>query len=96
MAASSTTRLISLGGRTYDAEDATTASRLTRSQVEEAARVGCYYCCRVFDAIYVDEFLSEPERAICPYCGVDALLIESSEWPMHPKLLAAIRRYHFW
>lgn len=100
MAASSSTRYLSLQQRLYDLEEANQRSRLGRQDVDRAAEskrlAGCFACQRMFAAAEVLEFLADPERALCPLCGVDAVLLDEPSFPVNGKMLAACRRHHFW
>ncbi len=100
MAASSSTRYFAFHGRIYDLEEATSRSRASRLTVDLAAEknviAGCYACGKMFLASSVVEFLSDPERPVCPECLVDAVLINDPSFPVNEKILAACRRFYFW
>lgn len=86
--------------RLYDLEEATERSRVCRRSIDDAEskglHAGCYACCTIFPSSEVLEFLEAPERAICPRCGVDAVLLDDPGYPVNSKMLAAARRHHFW
>lgn len=100
VAASSSTRYLSLQQRLYDLEEAHERSRLSRAAIERGATykriAGCFCCQKLFSASDVLEFLRDPERAICPLCHVDAVLLDDPSFPVNSRMLAACRRHHFY
>lgn len=36
---------------------------------------GCFHCLRVYDAAEVIDWIDDGETPLCPYCGVDAVMI---------------------
>ncbi len=48
----------------------------------QSDRAGCFHCCAIFDPAEIGEWIEEPsykdrpagETAICPRCGIDAVL----------------------
>ena len=56
---------------------------------------GCFYCSKIFDPKEIKEWV--PDRrgtAICPYCGIDSIIAESSGYPMTKEFLDEM--YHYW
>ncbi len=49
--------------------------------VAAAARCGCYFCTRVFESSMVREWVSDAQgrTAVCPHCGVDAVIAETEQ-----------------
>lgn len=39
---------------------------------------GCYFCIRHISSVDVDEYTDDGATALCPNCGVDALIIDVS------------------
>lgn len=61
-------------------------------------KCGCFYCCKIFAPSEISSWLSEPnggKTAICPYCGIDAVIGESSGYPITEEFLEKMRRYWF-
>lgn len=64
--------------------------------LKKAKRCGCFFCCRIYDPdLIVDWTDAAPETAICPYCDVDSVLPESTEYPLTVEFLEAMERYWF-
>jgi hypothetical protein len=49
-------------------------SRSNRSSLEKSTICGCFYCFKEFVFERVVEWIDDDETALCPYCGVDAVL----------------------
>jgi len=69
---------------------------------------GCYHCLKIFSPSEIfdwcdvlelcdsrDEGECEGETALCPYCGIDAVLGESSGYPVNAEFLRQMRYYAF-
>ena len=67
-------------------------SYANKTRLKSASRCGCFYCLKIFtpDQI-VDWCVDEPdETAICPYCGIDAVLGDNEGVPLTEDLLQAM------
>lgn len=42
--------------------------------IEQAQNVGCFHCCKIFDSKDIKDFTDNESTAICPLCGVDAII----------------------
>ena len=49
-----------------------------------ATRAGCYGCCTLFDVADIARWIDDDSTALCPHCGVDAVLASDDR---HPLLL---------
>ena len=61
-------------------DDARNQSRKNETIISKSKQCGCYYCKTVFDSITIEEWTDEDleERtALCPNCGVDAVIPDS-------------------
>ena len=56
-------------------------SRRNRSFLEEAGVCACFYCFNEYPFEQIVEWIDEDQTAICPYCGVDAVLGFDSQLP---------------
>ncbi len=45
-----------------------------RSEIEQSALCGCFYCLEIFSPADVEEWCDDGETVICPKCGIDAVL----------------------
>ena len=69
-----------------------------RSQLESSERCGCFYCLSIFKPKDVREWIKEPqdgETAICPKCGVDAVIDSISGFKITKQFLPAMSDYWF-
>ena len=62
-------------------------------------KCGCFYCLEVFDPSKITEWLNEENgfpggTALCPFCGVDSIIGESSGYPISKSFL--IKMYDYW
>ena len=59
-------------------------------------KCGCFYCQRVFDPSELEEWIEDESlTALCPYCGIDAVIGESAGYPLTKDFLQAMYRYWF-
>ncbi len=70
------------------------ASAKNKEQVKESTVCGCFRCLSVFPASEVERFLSDG-TAICPHCGVDAVLGEKSGFPITKEFLEHMKTVWF-
>ena len=62
---------------------------------------GCYRCLRIFPTHDINEYClegflgNEELTAICPYCKVDSLIGEGSEYPINVEFLRLMYGYAF-
>lgn len=55
----------------------------------------CFHCANLFRASDVKEYTDSGETALCPKCGVDAVLFESSGHPMNLDFAEGAMKYWF-
>lgn len=71
------------------------------AQLKQDRVCGCFYCRRIFDPAEIEEWLiadNDCDRegtALCPHCGIDAVIGESSGYPITTEFLEAMHRYWF-
>ena len=58
---------------------------------------GCFYCLEIFDPKEIEIWLHDKngETAVCPYCGIDAVIGESSGFPITKDFLRKMSHYYF-
>ena len=62
---------------------------------------GCFYCLRIYDPQEIEEWIIEDNpidhggTAICPYCGIDSVIGESSGYPITHDFLRGMKRIWF-
>ena len=55
-------------------EEVTKYSKNNIEKLEEVHNCGCYFCLRIFDPEEIMEFTDQGTTALCPFCGVDAIV----------------------
>lgn len=68
-----------------------------------SARAGCFHCCTTFAPKDITVWIAAPlsatgpgpeqATALCPHCGIDAVLPSVSYYPLTDDLLAAMHHY---
>lgn len=63
-----------------------------------SSKCGCYYCGRIFAPSEVTEWINDRHgrTALCPYCGVDAVLHEPDDGAYTVDDTLLIRMNHLW
>lgn len=63
---------------------------------------GCFYCLKVFSPKKITEYIQSDDvsidkdgTALCPYCGVDSILPQSSGFPLTEEFLKRMHRKWF-
>lgn len=45
-----------------------------REAIEKSILCGCFFCIRTFLPIEITDWVDDDDTALCPYCGIDAVL----------------------
>lgn len=53
-----------------------------RKKLEMDTTCGCFYCVKIFHPDQIADWCDDEDTAICPYCGIDAVIGESSGFPI--------------
>ena len=59
---------------------------------------GCFYCGKIFSYAEINDWTPEPDgskTALCPYCGIDSVIGESSGYPITEEFLEEMKKYWF-
>lgn len=57
---------------------------------------GCFYCIKIFDPQKITAWVPDISgTAICPYCGIDSVIGESSGYPITEEFLEAMNKRWF-
>lgn len=65
-----------------------------RDALEASTLCGCFYCLALFPPTEIQEWWDDETTAVCPHCGVDAV-IGDSVVTLTPEFLAAMQQYWF-
>lgn len=59
-------------------------------------KCGCFFCLEIFDPKEIKDWVKDTmETAICPYCGIDSVIGESSGYPITKDFLKKMKTYCF-
>lgn len=67
-----------------------------KNDLIKATSCGCYYCLVIFDPKQIIDYTDkENDTAICPFCGIDAILAESPDISLTKDFLIKLKNYWF-
>ena len=71
-----------------------------RSEILDSDLCGCFHCLKTFEPTSIVEWVDVDEAgqgqtALCPFCGVDAVIRRSVKYDISRELLSEMRRYWF-
>jgi uncharacterized paraquat-inducible protein A len=67
-----------------------------RQEIEESGMCGCFSCEAAFPPAEIREWTDNGQTALCPRCGIDALIGDRSGFPAtNPAFLEAMNRHWF-
>lgn len=72
-----------------------------KKQLEKDSLCGCFYCLSTFHPKEIKEWLIDDNpcdkdgTALCPYCGIDSVIGESSGFPITAEFLKKMQDYWF-
>ena len=65
-----------------------------REKIIKDSICGCFYCLSIFAPVQIKEWVEDISgTAICPYCGVDSVIGDSSGYTVTHELLETMREY---
>ena len=79
----------------YNIWDAHKYSIRNAEALKSCKTAACYYCRRFFYVSDIKEWTDNGETALCPYCGIDAVLPETSPYPMTNEVLNELHENWF-
>lgn len=71
------------------------------AQLKKDKKCGCFYCLEIFSPDEITDWLIGPIRidengtAICPHCGIDSVIGESSGYPITKEFLTKMKKHWF-
>lgn len=66
-----------------------------KTEVQGSQVCHCFHCKEQFPSSEVLEWTDEDETALCPKCGIDAVMGDASGVEMTPALLRAMNEFWF-
>ncbi|MDO4562919.1 MAG: cytoplasmic protein [Clostridia bacterium] len=71
------------------------------AELSKGEKCGCFCCGKICDSKGITEYLTGDNdcdrggTALCPYCGIDSVIGESSGYPITEEFLAAMKKKWF-
>jgi hypothetical protein len=66
-----------------------------RLEVEASGRCACFFCFRTFPQTEIKSWIDSNQTALCPRCGVDAVLGTASQHRLDDGFLRGMHRHFF-
>lgn len=71
-----------------------------RAELTASAMCGCFYCCTEFEPDQIREWVDQDaqgvgQTALCPSCGVDAVIGSASGYPLTQAFLQQMHGHWF-
>ena len=77
-----------------ECEQAHKSSSKNREKLIQDKKCGCFYCLNIFSPTEIKNWLGK-ETAVCPHCGIDAVIGEGSGYPITKQFLEKMKQYWF-
>jgi hypothetical protein len=66
-----------------------------RLNLEKVNKCGCYHCLTMFDPKEIKEWVDNDDTAMCPYCEIDSVIPENTDYFLSKELLTKINEHYF-
>ncbi|GGE85710.1 cytoplasmic protein [Priestia taiwanensis] len=66
-----------------------------RNELEKDTLCGCFYCLNIYSPREIKEWCDNEKTAICPHCGIDSVIGESSGLPITELFLKEMHKVWF-
>jgi len=67
-----------------------------KQQLIQDMKCGCFYCLEIFKPTEINNWIKDTlGTALCPYCGIDSVIGESSGFPITTEFLERMHNYWF-
>lgn len=66
-----------------------------RAELKKDKVCGCFYCLEIFHPNQIQEWWDDDDTAVCPYCGIDSVIGESSGFPITEAFLGGMHKVWF-
>jgi len=88
-----------VAGFPEDVRDAHRHSSNHKAEVAASAFCGCFYCCAIFPPEQIKEWVDDVDResqtALCPKCGVDAVIGDRAGFEISREFLERMKSHWF-
>ena len=66
-----------------------------RAALAQRDACGCFYCQRIYDPAEITEWVDDGKTALCPHCGIDAVVYETEYCPLTEEFLGEMHKHWF-
>ncbi len=66
-----------------------------REEILQSDVCGCFYCRSTFPPTVIREWWDHGTTAVCPHCGIDAVIGSASGFPITERFLTTMHRHWF-
>jgi len=66
-----------------------------RAEIQASARCGCYFCFHTFPHTAIKAWVDSDQTALCPACGIDAVIGDASNHRLDNKFLRQMHTHFF-
>ena len=66
-----------------------------RMEISKSSRCGCISCRTIFAATEVVDYIDAGQTALCPECGIDAVIGDATGVELTAELLATMNKKYF-
>ncbi|MGD7051721.1 cytoplasmic protein [Sutcliffiella horikoshii] len=70
-------------------------SSLQKKELVKDKKCGCFFCLEIYSPALITEWIDEGQTAICPHCGIDSVIGESSGYPITREFLEKMNQVWF-
>lgn len=66
-----------------------------RKEIEASDNCACISCCEIFSSSEVIDYIDDGETALCPICGIDAVIGDCTGISMEKETLSELNKEFF-
>lgn len=66
-----------------------------KAEIGQSDRCGCFYCLAVFPASHIEKWVDDESTALCPQCGIDAVIGDYAGYQLNKQFLGSMYAYWF-
>ncbi len=66
-----------------------------RAEIAQSDRCGCFYCLALYPPSAIARWVDDGRTALCPSCGIDAVLGSAAGYPIDREFLAQMQAHWF-
>jgi hypothetical protein len=66
-----------------------------REELWRSGLCGCFYCLDIFEYKDIEDWTDHKQTALCPSCGIDSVIGDTSGFPITEDFLSAMKSLWF-